>query len=97
MALNINLSDKILAGVNQSYTITSGEGSPAGKVLLDGVEIEHRVIPLGPDKTSSGESPPPYKYKVSFFLPDDSAGKELELKFSAGSSTAEEKVAVTAE
>ena len=83
--------------MNQSYTIESADGLPSGKVLVDGVETEHRVIPLGLTKTSSGESSPVFKYKVSFFLADDSAGKPLELKFQAGASSAEDSREITAE
>jgi hypothetical protein len=95
MPVTINFPDKILAGVNQSYTIASGDGPPAGKVLVGGAEVEHRVLPLGPVKTLE-KNPPEFRYKVSFFLPDDSAGKELELKFAAGSSRLEETKTIVA-
>ena len=88
MALSINVSDKVLAGLNQSYTITSDSGEPAGQVAVGGVELAHRIIPLGPPKESC--APLDYKYKVTFFLPPDTAGQQLELKFAAGESEAAE-------
>jgi len=90
MALSINVSDKVLAGLNQSYTITSDSGEPAGQVAVDGVELAHRIIPLGPPKDTESCAPLDYKYKVTFLLPADSVGSQLELKFSAGESEVEE-------
>jgi hypothetical protein len=97
MTLEINFPDKILAGVHQSYTILSDAGAPAGKVLLAGAELEHRVIPLGPPKTFTGEGPPQMKYKVSFLIPAEAAGKTLTLRFEAGTSRVEETKEITAE
>ena len=36
MAVSINVSDKVLAGLNQSYTITSDSGEPSGQVAVGG-------------------------------------------------------------
>ena len=90
MAVSINVSDKVLAGLNQSYTITSDSGEPSGQVAVGGVELAHRIIPLGPPKDTDSCTPLDYKYKVTFFLPPDTIGQQLELKFSAGESEAEE-------
>ena len=90
MALSINVPDKILAGLNQSYTITSDSGEPTGRVSFGGDELAHRIIPLGPPKDSKESEPLDYKYKVTFLLPADSVGSQLELKFSAGESEVEE-------
>ena len=90
MALSINVSDKVLAGLNQSYTITSDSGEPAGQVAVDGVKLAHRIVPLGPPKDTESCAPLDYKYKVTFFLPPDTAGQQLELKFAAGESEAAE-------
>ncbi len=90
MAVSINVSDKVLAGLNQSYTITSDSGEPSGQVAVGGVELAHRIIPLGPPKDTDACVPLDYKYKVTFFLPPDTIGQQLELKFAAGESEAEE-------
>ena len=90
MAVSINVSDKILAGLNQSYTITSDSGEPSGQVAVGGVELAHRIIPLGPPKETDSSAPLDYKYKVTFFLPPDTVGQQLELKFAAGESEVEE-------
>ena len=87
--LSINIPDKVLAGLNQSYTITSEVGEPSGKVTVGGTEVPHRVIRLGPPKTWDGNGTPQMKYKVSFLLPADSTGKKMELRFEAGGATAE--------
>ena len=97
MALDINVPDKILAGLNQSYTITSDSGEPTGTVLVGGVEVPHRVLPLGPPKEQTAGDTPQFKYKVSFLLPQDSAGKKLDLRFSAGESKADDSLEITAE
>ena len=90
MAVSINVSDKVLAGLNQSYTITSDSGEPSGQVAVGGVELAHRIIPLGPPKETDSSAPLDYKYKVTFFLPPDTVGQQLELKCAAGESEAEE-------
>ncbi|MFP6737351.1 MAG: hypothetical protein VCD34_01290 [Planctomycetota bacterium] len=90
MALSINVPDKILAGLNQSYTITSDSGEPSGSVSVAGTELAHRIVPLGPPKDTEESAPLDYKYKVTFLLPADSVGSQLELKFSAGESEVEE-------
>ena len=90
MALSINVPDKILAGLNQSYTITSDSGEPSGSVSVAGAELAHRIVPLGPPKDAEESAPLDYKYKVTFFLPPDTVGQELELKFAAGESEATE-------
>lgn len=90
MAIEINFPDKILAGVNQSYTITSDAGEPAGTIGIDGVELAHRVIRLGAPKDSLESTTPVMKYKVTFFLPADSSGKQVKLAFRAGSDATEE-------
>ncbi len=90
MAVSINVSDKVLAGLNQSYTITSDSGEPSGQVAVGGVELAHRIIPLGPPKETDSSAPLDYKYKVTFFLPPDTVGQQLEMKFAAGESEAEE-------
>ena len=90
MALSINVPDKILAGLNQSYTITSDSGEPSGSVSVAGAELAHRNVPLGPPKDAEESAPLDYKYKVTFLLPADSVGSQLELKFSAGESEVEE-------
>ncbi len=90
MAVSINVSDKVLAGLNQSYTITSDSGEPSGQVAVGGVELAHRIIPLGPPKETDSSAPLDYKYKVTFFLPPDTVGQQLELKFAAGESEVEE-------
>ena len=90
MAVSINVSDKVLAGLNQSYTITSDSGEPSGQVAVGGVELAHRIIPLGPPKETDSSAPLDYKYKVTFFLPSYTVGQQLELKFAAGESEVEE-------
>ena len=90
MAVSINVSDKVLAGLNQSYTITSDSGEPSGQVAVGGVELAHRIIPLGPPKETDSSAPLDYKYKVTFFLPPDTVGQQLGLKFAAGESEVEE-------
>jgi hypothetical protein len=95
MSLSINFPDKILAGLNQSYTITSDEGAPSGKVHIAGQVLPHRVIALGPPKDATESLTPVMKYKVSFLLPKDTVGKTLTLEFQAGSTTIEESKPVT--
>ncbi len=87
--LKLNFADKILAGVNQSYTFTSDEGPPAGKVLIDGSEVDHRVVPLGPPKEAVTGTRL-MKYKVAFFIPGEALGKKLQMRFEAGSSSVDE-------
>ena len=95
MALDINFPDKILAGLNQSYTITSDEGPPGGSVQLEGKDLPHRIIPLGPPKDAKESTTPIMKYKVSFWLPDGSSGMKLTLRFQAGASKVDESRPVT--
>ena len=97
MALSINVPDKILAGLNQSYTITSVSVEPSGSVAVGGAELAHRIVPLGPPKDAEESAPLDYKYKVTFLLPADSVGSQLELKFSAGESEVEESLEVIPE
>jgi len=95
MSLSINYPDKILSGLNQSYTLTSDEGPPSGRIRIDAQELPHRVIPLGPPKDSLVSTTPVMKYKVSFLLPRDSAGKSVTFEFRAGSTTVEESKPIT--
>jgi len=95
MSLTINFPDKILAGLNQSYTLLSDEGAPSGRVAVEGKELPHRVIPLGPPKDAKESTTPLFKYKVSFHLPKDSVGKNVVLQFQAGSSKVDESKPVT--
>jgi len=97
MAIDINVPDKILAGLNQSYTITTDSGAPSGAVRVDGQELPHRIVPLGPPKEQTIEDTPRFKYKVSFLLPAGAAGKKLELRFSAGESSTTDTHDVVAE
>lgn len=97
MALSINYPDKILAGVHQSYTATSDEGEPSGKVVLAGQELPFRVIRLGPPKTAEVSTTPEMKYKITFLLPEDSAGKSVQLQFQAGSSSVDDSKEIIAE
>ena len=86
MAISVKYTDKFLAGVNQSFTITSDEGLPQAEVTVGEAEIPCRVIHM--------QNP---KYKVSFRVPEDSVGKELTLKLTAGGTTVEEKQEIAAE
>jgi hypothetical protein len=95
MALSINYTDKILAGLNQSYTITSDEGAPAAQVSVEGREIPFRLIRLGPPKDAKESTTKVMKYKISFLLPEDSAGKNLIVKLQAGSSKVEDTKPIT--
>lgn len=95
MALSINYPDKILSGVNQSYTVTSDEGPPSGQVLVGGNVLDHRVIELGAPKDSLVSTTSVKKYKVTFFLPKDATGKSLILRFQAGSSKVDDSKSVT--
>ncbi len=70
MAISINYPDKIFPGVWQSYTISSDEGTPQGEILLEGKSLEQKVIPMREPK-----------WKVTFKLPKDCAGKKLTLRF----------------
>jgi len=85
MAISINYPDKILAGVWQSYTLTSDEGPPEGEVVLDGKPVERRFISMRRPL-----------WKVTFFLPPHSAGKIMTLKFHNGASQIEESKAIEA-
>ncbi|MBI4605142.1 MAG: hypothetical protein HY721_24525 [Planctomycetes bacterium] len=95
MSLSINYPDKIIAGLNQSYTVVSDEGPPKGKVQVDGKDVPHRVIPLGAPKDSKVSTTPVMKYKVTFLIPQGSAGKSLVLQLQAGSSKVEETKPIT--
>jgi hypothetical protein len=95
MALNINYADKILAGLHQSYTITSDEGPPAAKVLVDGRELPLRIIPLGPPKGAPESTTAVMKYKITFLLPEDSAGKTLVVQLQAGATKVEDSKPIT--
>ncbi len=90
MALSINYPDKILAGVHQSYTATSDEGAPSGRVTLGESELPHRLIRLGAPKDAAESTTPVMKYKISFLLPKDSVGKTVRLQFQAGSTTVDD-------
>lgn len=86
LMLELNYPDKILAGVHQSYTFTSDEGPPSGQVSIDGVEVAHRVLTLGPPKgESTGTNK--IKYKITFLIPGGAAGRTLEMKFQAAGSS----------
>ena len=97
MALSVNYPDKIIAGLNQSYTVVSDEGPPLVKVMLDAGELQHRLIPLGPPKSAAESTPLSMKYKVTFLLPEGAAGKTLTFELQAGASkTTESKQVVEA-
>jgi hypothetical protein len=96
VSLDINYPDKILAGVNQSYTVTSDEGPPQGTIAIDGKDLPHRLIPLGPPKDALVSTTPVMKYKVTFYLPADSTGKNVTLRFQAGASRVDDSKAITA-
>ena len=90
MALSVKYTDKIIAGLHQSYTITSDEGPPEVQVRVDGQELANRIVPLGPPKDAPESTTSTYKYKVSFHLPEDTVGKTLEFAASAGSGKVED-------
>lgn len=94
--LSLNLPDKVLSGVNQSYTFTSDEGAPAGSVSVGGSDVEHRIVPLGPPKDEPSGTDV-MKFKVSFLIPDGSVGKKLVLKFKAGEASVDEEQDIIAE
>lgn len=96
MALSINYPDKILAGVHQSYTVTSDEGEPSGRIQLGEKELAFRLIRLGAPKTADVSTTPEVKYKITFFLPEDSVGRSVRLEFRAGSSTVDESKEIIA-
>jgi hypothetical protein len=85
MTIEINYTDKFLAGVYHSFTITSDEGFPSGSVHVGDTEIPSRIVHM--------QDP---KYKISFKIPPDTEGKELVVKISAGATTVEEKQEITA-
>ena len=86
MALKIDYTDKILAGVNHSFTLVSDEGPPSGEVLIGGAPVPHRVVFLREPK-----------WKVSFKIPGDAVGKELTMRFKAGGSDVEESKEIVVE
>jgi len=90
MAVSITYPDKILAGLHQSYTVTSDEGEPKARILVGGREIPSRVIVLGPPKTALESTTTVLKYKVTFLLPDDSAGGTMTVQLQAGGSKVED-------
>lgn len=79
MAIKINYPDKILPGVWQSYTISSDEGEPRGEVVLEGKALEQRIIHMRDPL-----------WKVTFFLPPESGGGKLTLKFQNSGSQVED-------
>ena len=79
MALEINYTDKVLAGVNHSFTLSSDEGPPSGEVLVGGAPIPHRVVFLREPQ-----------WKVSFMIPSEAVGKELTMRFQAGGNSVDE-------
>jgi hypothetical protein len=85
MAITINYPDKVLAGVWQSYTVTSDGGAPDGEVLLDGAPLAKRILPMRPPV-----------WKVTFLLPKDAAGKSLTIRLRDGISQVEESKKVEA-
>ena len=97
MALSVNYPDKILAGVHQSYTVTSDEGEPAGEVVLSGQPLPFRIIRLGAPKTADVTTTPEVKYKITFLLPAGSAGKSFQLKLAAGASKVDDSKDIIAE
>ncbi len=96
MALSINYPDKILAGVHQSYTATSDEGEPSGDVVLAGQSLPFRLICLGAPKSVDVSTATEIKYKITFLLPESSAGKSVQLKFEAGSSKVDDSKEIIA-
>ena len=97
MALSINYPDKILAGVHQSYTVTSDEGAPSGTVMLAGQSLPFRLVRLGAPKTAEVSTTPEVKYKITFLLPEDAAGKSVRLQLEAGSSKVDDSKEIIAE
>ncbi len=85
MAISINYPDKVIAGLWQSFTITSDEGPPAGEVLVDGKPVEARFIRMREPL-----------WKVTFLIPRESAGKELTLRLRNPGAQVEEKKAIDA-
>lgn len=90
MAIGVNFPDKVIAGLNQSYTITSDEGAPQGRIHVDSVGIAFRLIPLGPPKSDPESTTAVLKYKVTFHLPEDSVGKTLHVDLWTEASRIEE-------
>lgn len=90
MAISVNFPDKVIAGLNQSYTITSDEGSPNARIHVDSLGLSFRLIPLGPPKTEPESSTGILKYKVTFHLPEDSVGKTLHVDLWSDASRLEE-------
>ncbi|MBI4583597.1 MAG: hypothetical protein HY717_06215 [Planctomycetes bacterium] len=85
MPVQLSFSDKVLSGVNHSFTITSSEGPPAGEVLVGGKPVPHRLVPLREPK-----------WKISFTVPANTAGQELVVRVRAGASSLEEKKPIAA-
>lgn len=86
MTMTINATDKFLAGVHHSFTITSDEGLPGGEVLVGETAIPHQVIHL--------QDP---KYKISFLIPEDAVGQQLTVRLQGRQSTVEETREIAAE
>lgn len=90
MSISLSYPDKVIAGLNQSYTITTDEGPPRVSVRLNAQVLPHRLILLGPPKSEADSRTPVKKYKLSFYLPEGSAGGVLSLEVEAGASRIEE-------
>jgi hypothetical protein len=84
MPITVNATDKFLAGVNHSFTITSDEGLPSGEVIVGKTMVPCRIFRLRDPN-----------YKISFLVPKGSAGQELVLRLRAGKATVEEKHPIT--
>lgn len=97
MALNVKYPDKLIAGLYQSCTITTEEGRPEVKLRLGDVDLDHRLIFLGPPKDAPESTTTTEKYKISFLLAEDAAGKTLEVEVRAGDSAVEDTKEVVAE
>ena len=89
MAIRINFPDKVIAGLHQSYTVTSDEGPPRANLRLGSDELPHRLVPLGPPKEAESTTKV-MKYKITFFLPEGPAGKTLGVSLEGGGARVEE-------
>lgn len=90
MAISANFPDKILAGLNQSCTVTSDEGPPHARIHVDSEGLPFRLIPLGPPKDAPESSTSTMKYKVTFHVPEDAARKTLHVDLWTDASRVEE-------